>query len=326
MKKTMIALVALTATFAACTKSDDIKISNGPAINFAGSYIENATKAELTTDNIAHFKAFANVGGTAFWNDITVSKGASAWTHNGSTQYWIKNSNYGFAAYAPANANVSSMAYDAANNKLGFNFTSDGETDLLLGAETVTTKGDFSSGVPDAVQIPFSHALSKVQFKFKNTEADNVRMTINSVKVYGFGTGCEISQSAISPVTVAGGSQVAEANGYDLTAPAAFVGNNTVETPSKFYVPQTMQGNVKVKINVKVEMKAADGNTWIPMVTNDKVITIPASSTSWASNTVYVYTAELSYQSIEGSGQDLEIKFGAPTVNAWSTPSTEATL
>lgn len=325
MKKTIIALVTLTTTFAACTKSDDIKISNGPAIDFAGSYIENATKAELTTDNIADFKAFANVGGTAFWNNITVSKGASAWSHNGSTQYWIKNSNYGFAAYAPASANVSSMAYDAANNKLGFNFTSDGETDLLLGATSVTT-GDFTNGVPSAVQIPFSHALSKVQFRFRNTEADNVRMTINSVKVYGFGTGCEISQSAISPVAVAEASQVAEANGYDLTAPAAFVGNNTVETPSKFYVPQTMQGNVKVKINVKVEMKAADGNTWIPMVTNDKVITIPASSTSWASNTVYVYTAQLSYENIDGSGQDLEIKFGAPTVNAWNTPSTDSAL
>lgn len=325
MKKTIIALVALSATFAACTKSDDIKISNGPAINFAGSYIENATKAELTTDNIADFKAFANVGKVAFWNNITVSKGESAWTHTGATQYWIKNASYGFAAYAPANANVSSTVYDADNNQLAFSFVSDGETDLLLGATTVTTD-DFTSGVPGAVQIPFSHALSKVQFKFHNTESDNIRMTINSVKVYGFGTKCAIANSAISPVAVASSSQVVEDNGYALTAPVAFVGGTTVETPSKFYVPQTMQGNVKVKINVKVEMKSADGNTWIPMVTNDKVITIPTSSTSWVSNTVYVYTAQLSYENIDGSDKDLEIKFGAPTVNDWNTQSTETTL
>ena len=101
MKKIfLIALAAIGMT--ACMQEEVMDTPTGGAITFENAFVDNATKADVTTNNLEAFQVWGYVkepSGKLF-EGTKVTKDGDAWTYQG-TQYWAPENEYHFAAIAP---------------------------------------------------------------------------------------------------------------------------------------------------------------------------------------------------------------------------------
>jgi hypothetical protein len=189
MKKTVfLGLAAMATLITACSSDDVVDIkAPGTAIGFS-SFIDKATRAELTTDNIEAFNVYGYTKTTGdnptdqtiFYNE-KVSKSNGSWTYT-NTQYWVVDQPYDFHAIASSN-----VEWEAETTKSSgkLTFTFGGGTDDLLydyvGVAKAAADGNGDFGV---VKFTFNHLLSKVQFKFTNAlTATNVQLEVTDVKI-----------------------------------------------------------------------------------------------------------------------------------------------
>ena len=181
MKKLLfVALAAVGMT--ACVQNEELAVAQPNAkIEFANSYVSNASRADenpvITTANLAGFDVWAFMDETAgnVLTDEDVVRSGDAWGYT-NIQYWFPEHTYYFAALAPMNsANITSKILatgEAAKLGLGeISFTNvDGTEDLLYAKEKVTTPNisKLTNEGMDAVKMQFQHLLSKVRFTFEN--------------------------------------------------------------------------------------------------------------------------------------------------------------
>ncbi len=193
MKKLFVSLLAVAA-LAACTNEQTLVQRGNAPMEFAGAFVDNATRANVaadpstTTNSLTGFDVWAFMdepAGIVFeGEDVTGEKGNFSYVN---TQYWVPEHVYYFAALAPMNsANWTLSTAEASVDGAGVvTFTNvDGTEDLLYAATSKSTVGMELGADMDAVKFQFNHLLSKVKFSFTNTFTnDNAYIDVKNVKM-----------------------------------------------------------------------------------------------------------------------------------------------
>lgn len=161
-------------------------VPSGGAIEFQGTFVENATRAAqtVTTANLDAFQVwgFVNAPTGVVFEETTVSKNGGAWSYDG-TQYWAPDQHYYFAAVAPLSDLWSLNTETADVTGPGvLSFTNDAATDLVYAEKHVQAAG--AGQVNPAVALQFQHLLSKVKLTFTNSFGiDNYKVALNGIKM-----------------------------------------------------------------------------------------------------------------------------------------------
>ncbi|WP_294619161.1 fimbrillin family protein [uncultured Bacteroides sp.] len=195
MKKHLCYLAAAVVAMSSCTESEVVEISQSKAIGFDG-YVGNMTRAEqegLTKKNLEEFYAFGayttpDKTTPVFIFDGKTSGSSQIKKNDGNWQYapvnyWLEGATYKFAAYAPALDKVPD--FDYATNKMTIkNFKATGSKDLLIAA----THEDGIKALKEknpGVSLNFKHALSKVRFTITDDWRNELKMSVENVKLTG---------------------------------------------------------------------------------------------------------------------------------------------
>ena len=181
MKKTFIALLAI-ASVAACNKAEVISVAEGDAIEFGDAFVDNATKADYSTDDVEEINVYGTVNDVKIFDYATVEKKTAAygaaWTCD-VTQYWIEGAAYKFAALVDVAQD--DIEFDDYGMPESFYYEADGETDVLYDYAEATGA---ASGENDVVAFTFKHLLAKAYFTaISTTEDARYTYSITNVKV-----------------------------------------------------------------------------------------------------------------------------------------------
>lgn len=193
MKKLFISMLAVAAVVA-CSKEETI-IEQAPEAIAFDTFVENATRADITTANLDAFDVYASIVNDDAAlildrEDVTRSgsEGSYTWGYT-NTQYWIPGNSYTFAAIAPANHTSWSYAVtggNAHNGTISFNNeTAAANVDLIYAKSDRTLSNEKLTEAPAKVAFTFNHELSRARFTFVNTiaAASNITLKIDNVRV-----------------------------------------------------------------------------------------------------------------------------------------------
>ena len=187
MKKIILAALAV-ASFAACTKTEVVGVTESNAIAFDNAFVDNATKSvndpSLTSGNLTDFAVYGFVEGAVLFDGTKVSQDIenddleSDWKYEG-TQYWIAGAQYNFNAVAPMTAGGWTKT-EAVAASTTLSFTNNGTTDLLYATAAQEGKAEENA----QVAFTFRHVLSKVKFSFENAyNATNATIKVKNIKI-----------------------------------------------------------------------------------------------------------------------------------------------
>lgn len=312
MKRLVMCGVAVLA-LAGCTQSEVLNISSDRAIGF-DAYTGKGTRTvnDITGGGSASgFNKFIVYGSyansedqeTVVFNGVTVSY-SSSWTYT-NEQYW-QNGNYNFAAYSDGNGALSGGPTASYTHDGGLQIQNYvvGEKDLIFATQTasVTDKTTYNT----AVELKFSHLLSKVKFTFTETFADNLTVEVSNLKIVN--------------------SKTKGTYKYDTDAYKWEIGTDTKEityktlvvstsyTPEECYVlPQSTIGltasfTVTVKDELGAEVMSKD-------FTGDDAVSLNVTNaTKWQNGYAYNYTAELTPAVINPDAKPIQF---TATADAW---------
>lgn len=315
MKKQVLMMAALALALGGCSKTETTEVAQGGKIGFAGSGVNNITKADLTPDNFTAFKVYGGHDATDLFNGTVVSKGSGAdWTYE-NTQYWV-DGNWKFGAYAPETSGVSaSWSYD---NGLILTVNSDNanQNDVVYASATAELGEGAAETYTTVVALQFNHLLSKVEFRFqKGNSIAAQQVELSDFQVTG------ITSSGVWTAGVLGNTS--KTSNY-----TAFLEESAIEesglTAGPFYViPQTV-GSFAITFNAKVTQ---NGEVIAEGTVNGTVPT--GDITQWTANYVYRYTATLEMDNIEPTDPEKPnanpIEF-VGTVNGWESNITEGNV
>ena len=286
MKK--IFLVALAAVgLAACATEDTIVTPQGQAIAFGDAFVDNATKAIITSaDKITGFQVWGNVKGSnntpvALYTDAgaAVTRGGAAlgaaWTC-GVIRYWTPNCDFNFAAIA--NGTGTDIA-SGLPTKISYELTAD-DNDLIYATATANTKGEgYAPSVTDGiVAFTFNHLLSKVTFAVGASaiNQNNYSVVVKNIAVTG----------AVANGTYTVGNAVIDGT-WAKTADAATIDQDYYEGSnyvSHLLIPVQQTLGVTVTYDIKF------GETTI----SSDLTKEGSVNYTFATNTAYTITAKLS--------------------------------
>lgn len=298
MRKSLFLLGLTVATLSSCTQSEVLEVAgSNKAIGF-DAFVNKSIRADITTDNINHFKVFGGYDGnyTNVFNDEKVSGSKGSWTYD-NTQYWTNGKTYTFQAYAPEGATASATA-----NGVNFTgFAADGKTDLLVsGVKTVSEVNTASD--PEKVQFSFRHVLSKIKFTFSTT-LNNVNIAISDLKVQQVpNTGNYTNSGSTGSWGSPSGTK-----DYDLTVAEQVTKSDAKSSSEIIVMPQTFSQGLTVSFKVTV--------TGGLSLTADHTVTLP--TTAWEEGKCYNYKAELTPENIDPLNPLKPVEFGDPTVDGW---------
>lgn len=181
MKKSIL-LLAVAASFAACTQNEEINDAISQQEIKFDQVLNKTTKAEITNE-----AALASEGGFAVYGKKTPHAGGDAyWVFNGTavtstdngvnwgyaeTQYWDKVATYNFYAAAPYNANIT---FDKTSGLFTFSNVNWGTAadvayDYLIDRNGATVDAAAEGATKNAVAFDFHHVMAKVDFKVMTT-------------------------------------------------------------------------------------------------------------------------------------------------------------
>lgn len=192
MKKTLFALIALAVAAVGCNKAEVIKTTPDNLIGFNSPFVENATKA---TDNtysgtkaLTQFNVYGTVTGTAGTVNIfdgvsvTGNVGAAEWAYDAQyNQYWIPGADYDFVGVVDADA----VAQNGLKMPTSITYNTAGQKDLLY----ATAHVEDAAATQAAVNMSFSHLLSKAQFTVTSNATGGYYHSVTNIKVANFETG-----------------------------------------------------------------------------------------------------------------------------------------
>ena len=196
MKKILFSVFALAA-LASCVTEQTLDVAGPAAIEFAGTYVENATKTNdpsTTTANITEFSVWGvmdNETGVVLDDElVTLTNGV--WTYK-NTQYWTPQHTYYFSALAGDRSNNQIVIDLASADDQGMSvdglgtmtFTNvEGVNDVLYAEANDIETEDVVNTKPEAVKFQFNHLLSKVKFSFTNGFVnDNNTIVVKNIKM-----------------------------------------------------------------------------------------------------------------------------------------------
>ena len=189
MKKFFIAIVALAAT--ACSNDNIISIDR-QTIGFGNPFVNNSVRATDPTygavNKLTSFNVYGTVTGTAgtvnIFDGVTVTGtvGNTVWSYDDQyAQYWIPGASYNFAAVVNADA----VTQNELKMPTALTYDTAGQKDLLYATASVNN----ASANQGAVNMNFSHLLSKAQFTVTSNTAGGYYHSVTNIKISNFETG-----------------------------------------------------------------------------------------------------------------------------------------
>lgn len=317
MKKQILMVAAVALALGGCSKTETTGAAQGGVIGFAGSGIDNITKAEdLDDDSFTKFYVYGGYGEGAnqalFNGDEVTGTMNGTWTYT-NTKYWADGT-WNFGAYstnAPEGSVTPSWDYENGLT-LTVNAGMSNQGDLVYDDETKTVD-DAISASNNNVSFTFKHLLSKIQFKF--TKADNLKATkveLSGFKVTGITTNGTWTKGVQGTVTSATTDVYTAWTGET----AQEIDNTNGATAGAFYViPQTV-GTFTIELNAKVTQGTE-------VIRNGKVTaTLPTTAyPGWDAQKAYQYTAQIAWENIDdedpSTPETLPIVFDVTELDGW---------
>ena len=183
MKKSILAITALSLMLASCSQDETIEVTTREAITFGNAFIENSTRAVDNSYNNEGFSAPFHVYGTItnkngetanLFNQELVEKKNGSWVYNEAhTQYWIPGNTYNFTAIVDGNDNKGASKVETDKNGMPASIKlTDASKQLdILYAKSEERK--YQLGDP----------AKKVEFTFEHLMAKAVVSVINDIKI-----------------------------------------------------------------------------------------------------------------------------------------------
>lgn len=294
-----LAAMAVTVSMASCSLEEVVEQPAQQAIGFS-SFVGKPTKAVTQTDLTSLKTSGFNVWGgyaskTNLFEGRTVSYEDPNWNYTGNLEYWVADQQYYFAAVGPTNAvtndvTSSTFAYAADGGHLSFTYS---QADLTQSTDVVYAEGKKKTEAtitqdPGVVEFTFGHIMSWIQIKFVHKMTDGYKVTVSDVAVTGVKTGA--SFTGTGTITGTWGTSLSSDAVFSNQTPA----NNELDAADEscmvdfIAIPQTVS-SLGISFNLTVEDSA--GNTLV----EDKTMSSTVQTATWASNNIYVYTANLEY-------------------------------
>ena len=323
MKKLLVSVLAIAGLVACNNEQTLVQKGNAP-MEFAGAYVENATRADKAVDpstTTATLKAFDVWGfmdqpsGVVFnGEDVTGAKGNFTYTN---TQYWLPEHQYYFAALAPMNSANWRLNTEAANvHGAGIvDFVNvNGTEDLLYASAHVSTAGTQVGDAMDKVMFQFHHLLSKVKFTFTNGfDNDNAYIDVKNVRMV---------------VPQSGSINLAQADWWstnqwiltDATTTLAFgdacakTGRNGVQQVANERLTIPADAGQVYIIEFDVQLYFGDVAAW----TEAKTLTATVKDVALEMGKAYNFKTTIDASNISPDGKELQpIVFDVEKVNDW---------
>lgn len=316
MKRSLLTLGVAVLALASCTNNEVMEVADSRAIGFYGTGIDNITKAnDITSTNFAQFYVYGGyeAGENAEFAGISVTKSGSTWSYS-PTKYWT-NGTWNFAGYTGGNGVTPTWNNKNGELTLAVNSDASNQEDVVFAKKQdipVTDAATYAT----AVQLDFTHLLSKIQFKFTKEEKSlgGVTVKLQSFQVAALTTNAKwengIQKEADSPAT---------GNYTDFTVGTEIDKDNGLSTAEFYIIPQEVKAFV---ITANAEITDANG-TLIKKGT--VTATVPtAGITIWDAQTKYVYTAEIAYENIVSPepGKDPKPIEFTGSASEWTTGGT----
>ena len=243
MKKFLVMVLA-TISMVACMNEEITEMPNGGEISFDNAFVENSTRAELNSDNLADFAvwAYAEEPQNVVFAGEEVEKTNGVWGYQGK-QYWLPGKTYYFAAVAPYEGNWSDAVVDGGKLE-SVNFTNDGNVDLLYA--TANQVGKSANEGNSAVQFTFSHILSKVKFNFMNglvTNQGNNKIIVKNVTM-------KVAETATWNGSAWSSLDGEVALNFGSTGDAAIALNDDADTKALFVIPSSDVFDISFDVEV----------------------------------------------------------------------------
>lgn len=310
MKKQILMVAAVALALGSCSKTETTGAAQGGVIGFAGSGIDNITKAGdlATSDN--SFNKFYVYGGyqptvgnavTSF-DKVEVSHSGDKWTYS-PVRYWI-NGTWKFEAYstsAEADANVSEASWSYTGG-LKFTVNSDNshQGDLVYGAPTSNNISVADATQPQSpVSLKFKHLLSKIQFKFTlDNSVSAYTVKLSDFKVYGMFTNGNFANATLS----VGTTKAEEASAYTgfATEGGEKVEANGLVAGPFYVIPQEVKTGDEA-FAITFNAVVTDGENTLKNGTVTAVVPQGADGAhaSWVAQNFYQYSATIGLENIK---------------------------
>ncbi len=196
MKKSIL-LLAVAASFAACTQNEEINDAISQQEIKFDQVLNKTTKAEIVNE-----AALASGGGFAVFGYKSTSSEAvfdgvnvysensgNNWKYN-QIRYWDKTATYAFYAIAPFEATPN---YSLVNNKFVVKNVTSGlaadSKDYLIDrtfTDEENISGNRTSAANEAVGFEFHHIMAKVEFEVIKGVAEKESIEITRLKMSGY--------------------------------------------------------------------------------------------------------------------------------------------
>ena len=350
MKKSFLMLGLAVAAMSSCTNDEviDMNQSNQKAIGFE-SFVNKGTRAadddyvpvtnEVNKGNLNRFYVYGYHNGTQdniVFDDVLVVKDATVgWKMAEANEKDWKTQIYNFAAIADGagagvtlTTNPEQKAYSSSFANATLNITDykvnespSNQTDLIA---AVATRNNSTTLNTNAVSLDFKHLLSKVDFKFTNTNLNNLSMVVSNVALKvktqadcaynGTATwsnwDTEITYELTQPTNNTRNTQLfSENNALKNTAKKYIIakGESSIISAEYFVIPDQTEAS----INYTVTFYDADGNQ-VEQKSNQTLSLFPNELTSWQPSYIYKYNVQL-------PASPKKIEFTVGTVGGWKS-------
>lgn len=353
MKKFFLfaAMAGVALTGCVKTESEVAVKSDSNRIVFDNPVVSSVTRAlidgtEYPTDVpfsvYAQYKNDETGENLLYMNNVTTEysptspseNGKPSWTPVGN-YYWPKQGTLSFAAYSPTAAQdaFTSVAWtDAAGFTFtGFNAVTNNDAtklyDLMysdyVARQTQANEQDYTTYY--GIQLTFRHALSALVFNAKTEEdygADAVIKITNIEVLYPVGSGdLSVTNGTGSRANWTPGADVASMAVTGVTGATQLTNTEVPQGNEMLMVPQTFDGDVKVKITYTMQMatSAAPVTHTYEVALNTLNESDGASSTThdgWDASRRYTYNIIIGLDRI----------YFAPTVTDWEDITVTGTI
>lgn len=307
MKKILFMSCAAAALmFASCASDEDVKMPAGNAISFANAFVNNSTRADITTADIENFGVYGymdEVAGVVFNNEQVTKNGTWGYTN---TQYWTAGHKYWFAAIAPFGAAefTAPAALPGTTGEFG-TLTYDNSKQLDLLYANQNNIAGLASG-NKAVAFTFNHLLARTQFTFVNDATNaNVKFQVSDVKITDGVKNASITLGENAKWSAADGDAGMELV-YTTAATDIMKGGNLI-SGQQYMVPFAKAYNVTFTVDVY--------NGTVKVGSYDKTAVIPATVVMERGNS-YNFTCSLTFDNVVEDAQPIE--FTVTEVTEWT--------
>ena len=326
--------------FASCTQNEVLDVNENRAIGFDNAFINNGTRSikdpSYTNTTLPDFTVYGYVyqtssSGTSqkIFDGVRVYKSSDTWTYD-ATQYWVKENTYVFGGIAPHGAgtvsNVS-LGTDKVGMQVAFTNNDTDQKDLLHAAPAkVDVNTDAYS---TAVNMIFSHQLSKVKFSFLNSVGTGYTVKVTDVKI--------TNAKSTGNLTISGGSTPnawSNQGGTDLTLNFGNAVNNGATAEAAVAIPNASEyetyheklliptaGSVSYNVNFTTEL--LQGSVSLGKYTH----TVTINGVELKLGYCYDFKAELTKDNVLDPTAPLKpITFTVGTFKGWDTSDENQTV